>query len=168
MLDLSSASASSSLWYVVDPSVSPSPPDWPTTSSNVPVPASLLSPNFHPLALGKLPCFQLAIQSSAESNSVWFFLNFFSSGLSSPSASLDAATRKVPRTGREVRRATRADPIVRARARMPATLVVIDTARDIVGCARMAVRSRINFLSARDVVPRIRHSGKSSYGPAPQ
>ena len=62
----SNASSSPSVVSVVSSDVA-SPEPARTSSENVPEPPELGSPNFQPLARGKLPAFQLAIQSSAFS-----------------------------------------------------------------------------------------------------
>ena len=77
-----------------------------TSSENVPGPSELGSPNFQPLARGKLPAFQLAIQSSAFSRPSpaavepsLFFSRFGSSDPADAASSGDARTQLGRREG---------------------------------------------------------------------
>ena len=97
-----------------------------TSSENVPAPSELGSPNFQPLARGKLPAFQLAIQSSAFSRPSpaavepsCFFSRFGSSpdpadAASSGDARVQVARREGGAAARSAERAARAGAVPRA------------------------------------------------------
>ena len=97
-----------------------------TSSENVPAPSSSGSPNFQPLARGKLPAFQLAIQSSAFSKPSpaavepsCFFSRFGSSpdpadAASSGDARVQVGRREDGAAARSADRAARAGAVPRA------------------------------------------------------